>query len=119
VDIIVAEGGIQVVVPLLSIFQPEEPPNLREFVVNRSVGCATSTQKAHTIASWCSVLSAPCLCLLAGTYAYSVLCAVAMEGRRSKRRRASCWACWPSSQSTSMPSQTGAPCRWARHASEQ
>ena len=47
VDIIVAEGGIQVVVPLLSIFQPDEPPNLREFVVNRSVCCAVSTQR-HT-----------------------------------------------------------------------
>ncbi len=36
-DIIVAEGGISVVVPLLSIFQPTEPTNLREFVVSRSV----------------------------------------------------------------------------------
>jgi hypothetical protein len=45
VDIIVAEGGIQVVVPLLSVFQPDEPPNLREFVVNRSVEWRHSMQQ--------------------------------------------------------------------------
>lgn len=38
VDIIVAEGGIQAVVPLLSLFQPDEPTHLREFVVNSNGG---------------------------------------------------------------------------------
>lgn len=40
VDIIVAEAGISVVVPLLSIFTPAEPTNLREFVVSK---CASLT----------------------------------------------------------------------------
>jgi hypothetical protein len=107
VDIIVAEGGIQVVVPLLSIFQPDEPPNLREFVVNRSGDCAASMQ-------WHTMLHPGCWLAFAWegpTLMCRGLCAAAMAGRRLKRRRASCWACWPSSQSTSMQSQTGAPCR--------
>ena len=107
-DIIVAEGGIQVVVPLLSIFQPDEPPNLREFVVNRSVACTASIQRRNH----CHLVHC-CLAIAwkAPTLTPHVLRAAAMAGRRLKRRRALCWACWPSSQSTSMQLQTGAPCR--------
>lgn len=48
-DIIVAEGGIQVVVPLLSLFQPDEPTHLREFVVNRCDMCLLALCNAQLL----------------------------------------------------------------------